>query len=135
MQLNSVEEVKKWLGSLPVMRQEMKLKIAFYQDLTQDMKKLKEAGKKHNAYYFSQIQKLEQRLRQADKDFDRMLEILEPDERLILTARYVRHILWSCIRFHVYFSERQAIRIHNRALKKLVGFTVGEEEENADRRE
>ena len=135
MQLNSVEEVKKWLGSLPVMRQEMKLKIAFYQDLTQDMKKLKEAGKKHNAYYFSQIQKLEQRLRQADKDFDRMLEILEPDERLILTARYVRHILWSCIRFHVYFSERQAIRIHNRALKKLVGFTMGEEEENADRRE
>ena len=134
MQLNSVEEVKKWLGSLPVMRQEMKLKIAFYQDLTQDMKKLKEAGKKHNAYYFSQIQKLEQRLQQADKDFDRMLEILEPDERLILTARYVRHILWSCIRFHVYFSERQAIRIHNRALKKLVGFTVGEEEENEKRK-
>ncbi|MBE5039228.1 hypothetical protein [Ructibacterium gallinarum] len=134
MQLNSVEEVKKWLGSLPVMRQEMKLKIAFYQDLTQDMKKLKEAGKKHSAYYFSQIQKLEQRLRQADKDFDRMLEILEPDERLILTARYVRHILWSCIRFHVYFSERQAIRIHNRALKKLVGFTVGEEEENEKRK-
>ena len=56
---------------------------------------------------------------------DGTLEQVDPDERMILTARYVRRLLWYAMEFHVYFSRRQAIRIHNRAVKKLVGAQVG----------
>ena len=51
---------------------------------------------------------------------------LDENERLILTARYIKMIRWDFIEFHVYYSRRQAIRVHNEAVKKLVGADVVE---------
>ena len=51
-------------------------------------------------------------------------DMLDDTERLVLTAKYIKAIRWDFIEFHVFYSRRQAIRIHNEAIKKLVGQEV-----------
>ena len=125
MKLTNDEAVKKWMRGLPLMKKELEMKIAFYMDLAREVRKLGEAGEKRLTAYMAQIEQLQDRIKGLARDMERLLDQLDPDERMILTARYVRRLLWDAMEFHVYFSRRQAIRIHNRAVKKLVGAQVG----------
>lgn len=125
MKLTNDEAVKKWMRGLPLMKKELEMKIAFYTDLAREVRKLGEAGEKRLTAYMAQIERLQDQIKGLARDMERLLDQLDPDERMILTARYVRRLLWDAMEFHVYFSRRQAIRIHNRAVKKLVGAQVG----------
>lgn len=129
MRFMTEESVKKWMRGLPLLKKELEMKIVFYTELIRDMKKLGEVGEKHCRGYLDQIERLQEEIQRLAKDMDRLLDKLDPDEKAVLTARYVRRLLWDAMEFHVYFSRRQAIRIHNRAVKKLVGESVGGEED------
>lgn len=47
------------------------------------------------------------------------LDALEPTERIILRGRYVEGRSWTAICTDVHYSRTSAIRIHDRALRKL----------------
>lgn len=121
MKFNNVHEVKKWLRNIPILKKEAELKIEFYRDLekcnTPDWCKGSE-------YYSSQIECINKKLKTMLEDVDRLFALLDENERLIMTARYINMIRWDFMEFRVYYSRRQAIRIHDRAIEKLVGQTV-----------
>lgn len=123
-ELKTAQEAKKWLRGLPLMRRELSLKIDFYTDLMRECKRMGTAGDQGMRYYLNQIALLQEQLRGLTGEVERVLNRLDPDERMILTARYVRRLTWDAMEFHVHYSRRQAIRIHDRALKKLAGVRV-----------
>ena len=127
MILNTTNEVKKWLRGLPYTQKELKMKIEFYSDLIKDMKKLGKENSKREEYYLRETERLSEKIKNLTIDFERITEPLDPEEKMILTAKYVRRIIWDAIEFQVHYSRRQAIRIHNEAIKKLVGSQVGGE--------
>lgn len=125
MKFNTANEVKKWLRGLPLLKKELELKMTFYRELIQNNRKLGEVGEKHIAYYGGEILRLQAELKKLTIQMDRILDCLDPEERVILTARYLRGILWDAMEFHVHYSRRQAIRIHNQAIERLVGTELG----------
>ncbi len=137
MKFTTANEAKKWLRGLPLLKKELDLKAAFYKDLIQDNRKLGLVGEKYIAYYGGQIIRIQEELQELTKQMDRILDLLEPEERVILTARYVRGLLWDAMEFHVHYSRRQAIRIHNQAIERLVGLELGgnRDEKQAERQE
>ena len=58
------------------------------------------------------------------EDVDKLFSILDDNERTVMTARYINLIRWDYIEFQVFYSRRQAIRAHDKAILKLVGQTV-----------
>lgn len=124
MTLTTTTEVKKWLRGLPLLKKDLELRSAFYIDLMRDSQTMKEAGKRHEEYYLAQAERLQEKMRKATADADRLMEMLEPEERVVLHARYIKGVLWDGIEFYIHYSRRSAVRIHNRALKKLVGQEV-----------
>ncbi len=96
----------------------------FYADLMRDSRYLGDAGKKHEEYYQAQIARLQEKMKFLAADIERVLDTLDPDEKAVLTARYIRRLMWDAMEFHIYYSRRQAIRIHDRAIEKLVGQEV-----------
>lgn len=124
MRLNNEGEVKKWLRNLPLIKQELKLKIEFYKELQGDFKGIKNGRTAEE--YEKIINRLKSRIDEIMRDTDRLFSILDESERLVMTAKYIKLIRWDFIEFHVFYSRRQAIRIHNEALKKLVGQEVSE---------
>ena len=124
MTLTTSTEVKKWLRGLALLKRDVEMRSAFYIDLIRDSQKMKENGKRHEAYYLARAERLHQKMRQVMADTDRLMELLEPEERVILHARYIKGVLWDGIEFYAHYSRRNAVRIHNRALKKLVGQEV-----------
>lgn len=126
MVLKNALEVKKWFRNISLTKRELNLKISFYQDLAADFAKDEEF--KHSAeYYRTQIAELEGRLKALMADVNRLLSCLDESEKLILTARYINLVKWDFIEFQVFYSRRQAVRIHDKAILKLVGQTVGDD--------
>lgn len=125
MRFTTVEDVKKWLRGLPLRKKELEMKSEFYRDLIHDSEKMGTVGEKYIAYYEEQTEKIHQEIQNLARHFDAMLELLDPEERMILTARYVKQLLWDTMEFHVHYSRRQAIRIHNQAVAKLTGIEIG----------
>ncbi len=121
MKFTTAEEAKKWLRGLPLLKKELQMKTAFYQDLIGDSKKMGTAAEKHITYYEIQIEKIQKEIKGLTEKMDTLLSLLDPEERMILTARYVKGLLWDAMEFHVHYSRRQAIRIHNQAVDRLVG--------------
>ncbi len=124
MRLSNENEVKKWLRSICVIKQELKLKIEFYEDLKKSFGGLKKGQTAKS--YDRIITNLKHRLDMVVRDTERLFSALDENERLIMTIKYLKRIPWDYIEFHVFYSRRQAIRIHNIAVKKLVGQEVGE---------
>lgn len=127
MKLTNAQEVKKWLRTLPLVKKELELKIQFYKELADDFGKLPGGSDERAGLYLNKIDELKKRIDTIVSDTERLFKLLDEDERLIMTARYIKLIRWDYIGFHVFYSRRQAIRIHDRAILKLVGQTVGEE--------
>lgn len=123
MKLNTAEEVKKWLRNIVCVKRELKLKIEFYKELCGDFEKAS-GFEKRVLRYREEIGKLSAKLERFVEETDRIFGLLEENERMVLTARYINSTGWDYIEGKVYFSRRQAIRIHNGALKKLVGQEV-----------
>lgn len=127
MTLNNVKEVKEWLRNIPLVKAELTLKIKFYQELENEFNKA-EDFEKSLRYYRGQIENLQHKMETLMEDVDRLFGILDENERLVMVARYINLIRWDYIEFHVFYSRRQAIRVHDHALLKLVGQAVGEQE-------
>ncbi len=125
MKFTTANEAKKWLRGLPLLKKELELKTVFYRDLIQSNRRLGATGEKYIAYYGGQIIRLQEEMKELTEQMNRILDVLDPEERVILTARYVRGLLWDAMEFHVHYSRRQAIRIHNQAIEHLVGLELG----------
>lgn len=124
MKLNNEKEVKKWLRNLAVIKKELELKIDFYRELERDFDG-KESLRKHREEYMKKIKELKNTLNKQIADIERLFSNLTEEERMILTARYINLVKWDYIEFRVFYSRRQAIRIHDAAILKLVGEEVG----------
>lgn len=123
MRLNNAEEVKKWLRGIVHTKKELKLKIEFYKGLCNDFEKAP-GFEKRIMRYREEIGRLSAQLEHFIEETDRIFGLLDDTERMILTARYINTIGWDFMEAKVYFSRRQAIRIHNAAVKRLVGQEV-----------
>lgn len=124
MKFKNTEEVKTWLRGIRLTKKELEMKTAFFTDLEYSSRRMGKNGCKHEAYYRRRIEELHRHLQTLTADTERLLATLTPDERMILTARYIKGVMWDAMEFYVYYSRRQAIRIHDRAVKKLVGQEV-----------
>lgn len=124
MKFTTSKEVKIWLRGLALLKKDLEMKAAFYTDLMRISNQMGNAGKKHEVYYQAQTERLQEKMKQLASDIERVLETLDPDEKAVLTARYIRRLMWDAMEFHVFYSRRQAIRIHDRAIEKLVGQEV-----------
>ena len=125
MRFENVNDVKKWFRGIVVCKREMELKLEFYKDLLEDFEKTEDFCDSVK-YYKEQIEALQKRMKTLMEEADRLMSYLDEDEKMIMTARYINLIKWDFIEFQVYYSRRQAIRIHDRAVEKLVGMTVKE---------
>lgn len=125
MMLSNEREVKKWLQSFAVIKKELELKIRFYRDLSDEFKRIP-AFKKQCDTYRGEIKKLQTQFDRHMADIERMLENLNEGERLVMVARYLNRVKWDYIELQVFYSRRQAIRIHDSAILKLIGCVVGE---------
>lgn len=125
MILSNVSEVKKWLRSIQSLRAELSLKIKFYRELGEEFETVS-GFEKSIAYYRDQIESLQLKLNKLLEDVEKLFNTLDENERLIMEARYINMIRWDFIELHVFYSRRQAIRVHNNALEKLVGQNVGD---------
>lgn len=124
MKLQNAESVKGWLRGLPLLKKELEMRIAFYSELAKESRKVSEIGDKHLAYYLTQIERLQPRMQTVLREAEKLLDTLLPEERAVLHARYLRRYGWDAMEFQVHYSRRQAIRIHNRAIDKLIGMEV-----------
>lgn len=122
MRLSNEQEVKRWLRELPLVKRELELKIEFYKELESDFEGIK-TGRPADEYR-AKIDDLKRRIDGILADTERLFGLLDESERLIMTAKYIKLIRWDFMEFHVFYSRRQAIRIHNEAIKKLVGQEV-----------
>ena len=142
MKLKDKDQVKKWLRNLTLIKREMRLKIDFYNTLIDDFtrlsvsdERLRELKPEFNTYltaasniefYRSEIDKCRAKYNNILNDWNRLSELLDSDEVMVVTAKYLKGITWDAMEFSVFFSRRQCFRIMDRAVEKLVGQTVGE---------
>ena len=125
MILTNEKDVKKWSHNFAVIKKEMELKIRFYTELSEDFKG-DPVLEKQCVVYREKIKELQKKLDGHMADMERLFATLDESERLVMIARYVSFIKWDYIELHVFYSRRQAIRIHDGAVTKLVGLAVGE---------
>lgn len=113
-----VEEIKKLFRGIRSIKKEMELRLAFLKDVQQ----MEMDTSSIEASVLKEYARLEERVRLAD----RMLEVLDPQEREILVARYYKGVRWEYMEPETMYSISQCQRIHDRALLKLTSFCDGE---------
>ena len=118
MKFKSTKDVKKWLRNLPVVKNDLMLKIKFYREISDELEKTPE--------FESTLERYKKEVENLSAKLEGLVKQTDEHERLIMTARYINVIRWDFIEFKVFYSRRQAIRIHDKALEKLVGKTVGD---------
>lgn len=142
MIFKDAEQVKKWLRNLPLLKKELDLKMNFYNGLINDYSRVERSdsetavlrpelttyftGLSNVEFYRSQIEIAKKRFDALLADWERLSELLDSDERIIITTKYLKGTSWDAMEFIVFFSRRQCFRILNRAAEKLVGERVGE---------
>ncbi|MEE1013451.1 MAG: hypothetical protein U0L92_03955 [Clostridia bacterium] len=125
MKFSTEKEIKAWFRGLSLLKKDLEMKSSFYLELLRECQRVGKSLSRHEAYYLAQIERLHEEMQQVTADTERIMDILTPEERLVITARYIKHLPWDGIEFAVHYSRRQAIRIHNSAIKKLIGQEVG----------
>ncbi len=114
-----VEDIKKVFRGIRNTKKEMELRLAFLKDVQEmDLDTSSIEASMMQEYY-----RLQERVRLADQ----MLEVLDPQEREILTARYYVGVRWEYMEPETMYSISQCQRIHNRALKKIAASFAGGE--------
>ncbi len=128
MKFTTTDEVKKWFRNITLLKKEVDLKVKFYSELLHTaLLPASGSTERDRAFYRHQAERAQKRYINCLDDTERLLSLLDADERTVLTAKYLNHISWDAMEFHIFYSRRQAFRIHDRALQKLVGQTVGED--------
>lgn len=140
MKFQSAEEARQWLASLRCIQQQLRLKIRFFQQLIEDtaisrrnthpvLQKIIDADR-----YRAEITALQNQLLYNTELFDQMMSRLSGKERCIMTAKYLNGVTWDRIEMHTYYSKRQALRIHKKALEQLtdIDWEVTEDEQTID---
>ncbi len=125
MKLCSEKDVKKWLRNFAVIKKEFELKIRFYKELSAEFKNGMILEKQCEIYK-KKIKELQKKMNGIMADMERLFSLLDENERLVMTARYISNIKWDYMEMNIYYSRRQAIRIHDAAVAKLAGQVVGE---------
>ncbi len=125
MMLSNEKEVKKWLRNFAVIKKELELKIRFYRELADEFKMVP-AFKKQCDTYKEEVKKQQVKFNRHMADMEKLFSHLDEGERLVMTARYISCVKWDYIEMHAFYSRRQAIRVHDGAIPKLVGCRVGE---------
>ena len=123
MRFENVNDVKKWFRGIVPCKREIELKLEFYRDLLNSFEKSKEFEKSVK-YYKEQIEGLQKKMETIIEETERIMSLLDEGEKLVMTARYINMVKWDFIELQVYYSRRQAIRVHDGAVEKLVGQTV-----------
>ena len=123
MRFENVKDVKKWFRGIVPCKRDIELKLEFYRDLLKSFEK-SEGFDNAVKYYKEQIEKLQNKMTTILEETERTMNLLDEDEKMIMTARYIKMIKWDYIEHQIYYSRRQAVRIHDRAVEKLVGQTV-----------
>ncbi len=126
MQFKTTDEARKWLRGIGSLKKDLKYKIQFYEELIEDSRKMGDKGNKYITHYLKQIDELQKQLQDVVPTVEKLFEGLSPDEKMVLTVKYLLNIGWNAVELYVYFSRRQAIRLHEQAIKKLVGRKVHE---------
>lgn len=126
MQFKTTDEARKWLRGIGALKKDLKYKIQFYEELIEDSRKMGDKGNKYITHYLKQIDELQKQLQDVVPTVEKLFEGLSPDEKMVLTVKYLLNIGWNAVELYVYFSRRQAIRLHEQAIKKLVGRKVHE---------
>ncbi|MEG1441565.1 MAG: hypothetical protein RSB38_08735 [Oscillospiraceae bacterium] len=126
----NADEVKKWLRGLNLTKKELKSKIKFYEELVSDFSKARNLlGKTANydsglQFYNDEITFLNCKMKELVKDYKRLTDKLEANEKLIISEKYLSGAKWEYIELSTFISRRQAFRIHNAAITKLIGQSV-----------
>lgn len=116
MVLTTPSEVKNWLYSFRSHEKDILLHIRHYEENRANF---------GAPYSNKQIANLQYELLILHRDMDNILSHIPDNIKPIFTARYIRRIGWDYINLYSYYSRRQAIRLHNKVLKLLVGIEVG----------
>lgn len=142
MIFKDADHVKKWFRNLPLIKKELDMKINFYNSLINDYSRVERSdneaaamrpelgtyfsGLSNVEFYRSQIESAKKRYDRLLGDWERLSELLDSDEKRIITTKYLKGTSWDAMEFLVFFSRRQCFRIVDRAAQKLVGETAGE---------
>lgn len=127
MKFENTVQVKEWFRTLPVLTHELKLKIDFYTELSEIVAKMNdEKRRKDLAFYLQQIDILRNQVQQAAQDATLLLDCLDADERMVITAKYLRRMSWDALEYKLYYSRRQAFRLQARAFEKMINHEVKE---------
>lgn len=123
VKLNNVNDVKNWLRSFPVVKKDIENQMSFYEELAECF--MRDINwKKDVERYRNEVKKLKSKLNLLLKDYERVARVLDEKEKLVLDVKYLKGVRWDYIEMYVFYSRRQAIRIHDAAIKKLVGQVV-----------
>lgn len=123
VKLNNVNDVKNWLRSFPVVKKDIENQMSFYEELAECF--MRDINwKKDVELYRNEVKKLKSKLNLLLKDYERVARVLDEKEKLVLDVKYLKGVRWDYIERYVFYSRRQAIRIHDTAIKKLVGQVV-----------
>lgn len=125
MKFSTEKEIKAWFRGLGLLKKDLGMKSGFYVELLRECQRVGKPLARHEAYYLAQIERLHEEMQEVTADIERIMDILTPEERLVITARYMKHLSWDGVEHMVHYSRRQAFRIHNDAMKKLIGQEVG----------
>lgn len=123
LKLDTSQKVKKWLRNIPFYKRNIELKTQFYKSLYSDFSSTS-AFSKATEHYKKELDNLDNEMAQLLSDTKRLFSLLDEKERLVMTARYINLIRWDYIEFQTFFSRRQAIRVHDAAIEKLIGQEV-----------
>lgn len=142
MKLNDKAQVKRWLRNLMLVKKEMRLRIEFYNSLIDDFIRLNVSDEKLETidpeivtyttaasnieFYRKEIENCKNKYNNILNDWNRLSELLDSDEIMVVTEKYLKGVTWDAMEFKVFFSRRQCFRILDRAVDKLIGQTVGE---------
>lgn len=130
------KDLKKKLWDVANKKHEIKAKIAFYEDLigtcgfkSYELSDLPKGTSPsdpvfravvNNERYRKEIARLQQELDEALEWFNIIIQPLSQWKKTILTLRYLNGIRWDYIEMYVPYSRRQAIRLYNNALDKII---------------
>lgn len=125
MKFSTEKEVKAWFRGLTLLKRDLEMKSDFYVELLRECRRVGRSLSRHEAYYLAQIERLHEEMQEVMVDTERIMDTLTPEERLVITARYMKHLSWDGVELMAHYSRRQAFRIHNEAIQKLIGQEVG----------
>lgn len=123
MRTSEFEKIKEWFRGIRISVKTFGERIDFYNDLINISNRLKNSDKNielDKDYYLNQIDKLKSEIQERDEILERCFELFTEDEKNVMTYKYIKGVGWDYISMYAFFSKSQAVRIHNKAIKKII---------------